>query len=190
MISEPTTQHAQAAGYHAAGKANILVVDDLPEKLLVYRAILEDLGQNVVTARSGGDALKQVLHEEFAVILLDVNMPDMDGFETASLIRNRKKSAHTPIIFVTALVDELRAVQGYAHGAVDYILSPVAAGDSAGQGQGLRRSVPHASAGEAGGGGARGPGRGTGQAGGGGGGQSGLRVSGRGQHRAGQFHAS
>jgi signal transduction histidine kinase len=106
-------------------KTNILVVDDLPEKLLVYGTILEELGQNVVTAYSGADALKKILQYDFAVIVLDVNMPDMDGFETASLIRNRKRSAHTPIIFVTAFLDELRAVQGYAHGAVDYILAPV-----------------------------------------------------------------
>jgi signal transduction histidine kinase len=105
---------------------NILVVDDLPEKLLVYRTILEELGHNLVTAHSGADALKQVLQTNFAVILLDVNMPGMDGFETATLIRNRRKSAHTPIIFVTAFQDDLRPIQGYAHGAVDYILAPVA----------------------------------------------------------------
>src|SRR5262249_39151376 len=70
-------------------------------------------------------ALKQVLRHHFAVILLDVHMPDMDGFETAALIRKRKKSAHTPIIFTTAFPDEVRAAQGYAHGAVDYILTPV-----------------------------------------------------------------
>jgi signal transduction histidine kinase/DNA-binding response OmpR family regulator len=106
-------------------KVNILVVDDLPEKLLVYESILEELGQNVVTASSGAEALKKVLQQRFAVILLDVNMPGMDGFETAALIRNRKRSAHTPIIFITAFVDELRAVEGYAAGAVDYILAPV-----------------------------------------------------------------
>src|ERR1700722_5552010 len=110
----------------ANDKANILVVDDLPEKLLVYRSVLEELGQNIVTAYSGADALRQVLQHDFAVILLDVNMPDLDGFETATLIRKRKKSMHTPIIFVTAQLDELRAVQGYAHGAVDYILAPIA----------------------------------------------------------------
>src|SRR5271154_1554057 len=98
-----------------ADKVNILVVDDLPEKLLVYRSILDELGQNIIAAYSGLEALKQVLQHDFAVILLDVNMPDMDGFETATLIRKRKKSAHTPIIFVTAFLDEVRAVQGYAH---------------------------------------------------------------------------
>src|SRR5438270_4094383 len=106
-------------------KANILVVDDLPEKLLVVGSILEELGQNVVTARSGEEALRRVLERDFAVILLDVNMPGMDGFETAMLIRKRRKSAHTPIIFLTAFADELHAHRGYSLGAVDYILSPV-----------------------------------------------------------------
>ena len=106
-------------------KVNILVVDDLPEKLLVYETILEGLGQNVVTARSGREALRHLLEREFAVILLDVNMPDMDGFETAAMIRSRRQTAHTPIIFVTAFSDEMHTAQGYSLGAVDYILSPV-----------------------------------------------------------------
>jgi len=106
-------------------KANILVVDDLPEKLLVFTSILEDLGQNLVTVRSGSEALKEVLSREFAVILLDVNMPDIDGLETGRLIRQYKKSAHTPIIFITAYADEMQTAQGYSLGAVDYILSPV-----------------------------------------------------------------
>ena len=104
---------------------HILIVDDLPEKLLVYRSILEDLGENLVTVRSGPEALKQVLKNDFAVILLDVNMPDMDGFETAQLIRQRKRSAHTPIIFLTAFTDEVRTAQGYATGGVDYLPTPV-----------------------------------------------------------------
>jgi signal transduction histidine kinase/DNA-binding response OmpR family regulator len=106
-------------------KTKILIVDDLPEKILVYRVILEELGQELVVATSGAEALKCVLQHDFAVILLDVNMPGMDGFETAALIRSRKRSAFTPIIFVTAFTDELRVTQGYAQGAVDYILAPV-----------------------------------------------------------------
>jgi CheY-like chemotaxis protein len=106
-------------------KANILVVDDLPDKLLVFSTILEELGQNVITARSGEEALRQVLDHDFAVILLDVNMPGMDGLETAALIRRRKKSAHTPIIFITAYADELHTAKGYSLGAVDYIMSPI-----------------------------------------------------------------
>src|SRR5262245_50942932 len=108
-----------------ADKTNILIVDDLPEKLLVYRSVLDDLGQNIIAVGSGGEALRQVLRHDFAVILLDVQMPGMDGFETAQLIRQRKRSAHTPIIFLTAFADELRTAEGYAHGAVDYILTPV-----------------------------------------------------------------
>src|SRR5688500_10618980 len=103
----------------------ILVVDDLADKLLVYRTVLEETGIEVITASSGAEALRRILLDEFAVILLDVNMPGMDGFETASLIRGRKRCAHTPIIFVTAHADELHALRGYQYGAVDYILTPV-----------------------------------------------------------------
>ena len=109
----------------APEKVNILVVDDLPEKHVVFRTILDELDQNIVSARSGQEALKFILEMEFAVILLDVNMPDIDGLETASLIRQYKKSAQTPIVFITAYVDELQARRGYALGAVDYIPSPV-----------------------------------------------------------------
>lgn len=109
----------------AAEKVNILVVDDLPEKHVVFTTILDELGQNIVSARSGQEALKYILEMEFAVILLDVNMPDIDGLETASLIRQYRKSAQTPIVFITAYVDELQARRGYALGAVDYIPSPV-----------------------------------------------------------------
>lgn len=106
------------------GTARILVVDDRDDKLLVYRSILDDLGQTIVTARSGEEALTHVLQSHFAVILLDVQMPGMDGLETATLIRQRRRSAHTPIIFLTAF-DELRAAEGYATGAVDYMTTPV-----------------------------------------------------------------
>ena len=106
-------------------RANILVVDDLPEKLLVFRTVLEELEQNLIFVRSGTEALREVLQREFAVILLDVNMPDIDGFETAALIRRHRRSAHTPIIFITSYADELQTAKGYSLGAVDYILSPV-----------------------------------------------------------------
>jgi len=107
-------------------RADILIVDDRPDKLLVYGTILEDLGQNLFTAASGEQALKQVLERDFAVILLDVNMPGMDGLETAALIRKRGRSAHIPIIFVTAdFNDDHHMAKGYALGAVDYIASPV-----------------------------------------------------------------
>jgi CheY-like chemotaxis protein len=106
-------------------RVDILVVDDLPEKLLVYETMLQRLDQNVLTARSGRDALRLLLEREVAVILLDVNMPDMDGFETAAMIRGRPRSAHTPIIFMTALSDELNTAHAYSLGAVDYVLTPI-----------------------------------------------------------------
>jgi len=113
-------------GQEVRDRANILIVDDRPDKLLVYRTLLEELQQNLYTASSGDDALRQVLDRDFALILLDVNMPGLDGLETAALIRSRRKSAHTPIILVTAdYGDELRMTKAYALGAVDYIASPV-----------------------------------------------------------------
>ena len=107
-------------------RADILIVDDRPDKLLVYQTILDDLGQRLFTAESGERALKQILERDFAVILLDVNMPGLDGLETAALIRNRSRSAHVPIIFITAdYSDEAHMTRGYSLGAVDYIASPV-----------------------------------------------------------------
>ena len=104
---------------------SILIVDDRPEKLLALEAVLSELPLRVVRAHSGRDALRCLLAADFAVILLDVNMPGMDGFETAQLIRQRKSSEHTPIIFVTAYSDEVFMSRGYSLGAVDYILQPV-----------------------------------------------------------------
>jgi len=106
-------------------RTDILIVDDRPDKLLVLETILEELGQNVVVAQSGDEALKRVLEHDFAVILLDVNMPGMDGLETAAFIRKRQRTAHTPIIFVTAYADEMHTARGYSLGAVDYILAPI-----------------------------------------------------------------
>ncbi|HYK25935.1 MAG TPA: response regulator, partial [Steroidobacteraceae bacterium] len=106
-------------------RPRILIVDDLPEKLLVYRTVLEELDAELVVARSGTEALKTILNDEFALILLDVNMPDMDGLETASLIRRYRRTEHTPIIFITAYADEMQTSRGYELGAVDYILTPI-----------------------------------------------------------------
>jgi PAS domain S-box-containing protein len=104
---------------------NILLVDDRPDKLLALEAVISDLGRTVKT-HSGAEALKAVLREDFAVILLDVNMPGMDGFETASLIRQRRSSEKTPIIFFTALDNtETHVTRGYSLGAVDYLRVPV-----------------------------------------------------------------
>ena len=105
---------------------NILLVDDQPANLLALEAMLQDLGQTIVKAGSGREALKWLLGNECAVILLDVKMPEMDGFETAELIRQRDKSRHTPIIFLTAADrSQTQAVRGYAVGAVDYLVKPV-----------------------------------------------------------------
>jgi signal transduction histidine kinase/DNA-binding response OmpR family regulator len=113
------------AGSAPLERSSILIVDDRLDKRVVFRTILEELDQNIVTASSGEEALRWLLDNEAAVILLDVNMPGMDGLETAELIRSRRKSAHTPIIFITAFADEMHTARGYSLGAVDYILSPV-----------------------------------------------------------------
>ncbi|HVQ45468.1 MAG TPA: response regulator [Gemmatimonadales bacterium] len=107
-------------------RVNILLVDDQPANLVALEAMLEDLGQNLVRAESGREALKRLLNDDFAVILLDVKMPEMDGFETAELIRQRDRSRHTPILFLTAAdTSQTQAVRGYAVGAVDYLIKPV-----------------------------------------------------------------
>lgn len=107
-------------------KVNILLVDDKLENLLALEAILEKLGENLVRATSGEEALRCLLHQDFAVILLDVQMPGIDGFETATLIRNRGRSRHTPIIFLTAFsTSDQMLFKGYALGAVDYLLKPI-----------------------------------------------------------------
>jgi two-component system, sensor histidine kinase and response regulator len=107
-------------------RVNILLVDDQPANLVALEAMLQGLGQNLIKAESGREALKWLLTHDFAVILLDVKMPEMDGFETAGLIRQREKSRHTPILFLTAADNsQTQAVRGYAVGAVDYLVKPV-----------------------------------------------------------------
>jgi hypothetical protein len=107
-------------------RVNILLVDDQPNNLLALQSILTETGQNLVSADSGRKALKALLEYEFAVILLDVQMPELDGFETARLIRQRDKSRDTPIIFLTALSrSEEKVYRGYELGAVDYIFKPI-----------------------------------------------------------------
>ncbi|HZB26917.1 MAG TPA: response regulator, partial [Gemmatimonadales bacterium] len=107
-------------------QVNILLVDDQPANLVALEAMLQGLGQNLIKAQSGREALKWLLTHDFAVILLDVKMPEMDGFETAALIRQRDKSRHTPILFLTAADNtQAQAVRGYAVGAVDYLVKPV-----------------------------------------------------------------
>ena len=112
-----------------APKANILLVDDHPENLIALEAILDRLDQNLVKATSGQEALRCLLHQDFAAILLDVQMPGMDGFETATLIRQRERSRNTPIIFLTAFsTSDPFVFKGYEIGAVDYLLKPLDAG--------------------------------------------------------------
>src|SRR5215475_16177810 len=109
-------------------KVNILVVDDRRENLLAFQTILKPLDQNLVMASSGPEALKFLLKNDAAVILLDVEMPDMDGFQTAMLIREREKTRHTPIIFLTSINrNDLHVTQGYSLGGVDYIFKPFVA---------------------------------------------------------------
>lgn len=106
--------------------ANVLLVDDDPARLLSHRAILEPLGERLVEAASGTDALRVVLDTDFAVIVLDVNMPGMDGFETASLIHQHPRFEKTPIIFVSAInVSDMDRLRGYKLGAVDYVMVPI-----------------------------------------------------------------
>src|SRR5436309_12740231 len=103
----------------------ILIVDDSPDKLVAIESILLDLRVDIVKARSGKEALRRLLAQDFAVVLLDVRMPGLDGFETATLIRERSRTEHTPIIFITAFGDETHVARGYSLKAVDYILTPV-----------------------------------------------------------------
>jgi CheY-like chemotaxis protein len=105
--------------------ARILLVDDRPDNLLALEAILASLGQTLVRASSGEDALKALLADDYAVILLDVQMPGMDGFETAAHIKRRERTRDIPIIFLTAINREPQhAFRGYSTGAVDYLAKP------------------------------------------------------------------
>jgi signal transduction histidine kinase len=109
-----------------ANPANILMVDDQPARLLTYRAILEPLGHNLVAVNSGLEALDALMKQEFAVVLLDVKMPGMDGFETAELIHDHPRFETIPIIFVTGVhVTEFDRLKGYKAGAIDYVYIPV-----------------------------------------------------------------
>jgi CheY-like chemotaxis protein len=109
----------------AVSSPKILIVDDRPENLLALEAILQGLGHELVKAHSGEDALKRLLGEDFALILLDVQMPGMDGFETATHIKQRERTRDVPIVFLTAIDGEAhQAFRGYAAGAVDYLSKP------------------------------------------------------------------
>src|SRR6202158_275908 len=114
------------ANAKAQSSVSVLLVDDDSTKRFALKAILAPLGEEIVEASSGADALRQLLRQDFAVVLLDVRMPVMDGFETAQLIRQRPRSELTPIIFVTALDQaETDMGRGYDLGAVDFVFAPV-----------------------------------------------------------------
>ncbi|MGH7638153.1 MAG: response regulator, partial [Gemmatimonadaceae bacterium] len=118
----PTTPRSVFA---VRDQVEILIVDDRPENLLALEAILEPLGQKLIKAHSGEEALRMLLRHEVAVVLLDVQMPGMNGFETAQLIKSRERTRYIPIIFLTAISKEEEYVfHGYQVGAVDYISKP------------------------------------------------------------------
>jgi PAS domain S-box-containing protein len=124
-LTTPEPVQAAAPAPLPEALARILIVDDDDHNLFAMEKVLEDIGQ-VVTARSGEEALKQLLQHDFAVILLDVLMPGMDGYETAALIRARERSRYVPIIFLTAVnKDDAHMLRGYSMGAVDYVFKPV-----------------------------------------------------------------
>ena len=106
-------------------RVKILLVDDTPENLISLEAALDGLGQELVLANSGMEALRHLLDHDFAAILLDVKMPEMDGFQTAELIRSRKRSRHTPILFLTGYKSDEHLFRGYDLGAVDFLFKPI-----------------------------------------------------------------
>jgi serine phosphatase RsbU (regulator of sigma subunit) len=118
----PTVEHAAKPGEEPV---NILLVDDQPKNLAALEVVLAAPGVNLVKAESGPEALRQLLHGDFAAILLDVHMPGMDGLEAAEIIRARPRTQHTPIIFVTAYEDTDRLFRGYELGAIDYLIKPI-----------------------------------------------------------------
>lgn len=104
----------------------VLIVDDTPENLVALEVVLEDVECRLETAHSGNEALAKLLKDDFALVLLDVQMPGMDGFEVAEIMRSNKRTANIPIIFVTAISKEDRYVKkGYEAGAVDYLFKPI-----------------------------------------------------------------
>src|SRR5579864_8012394 len=115
----------QATKESAEERVRVLLVDDSPQNLVSLEAALGGLGQELVLAQSGTEALRYLLDNDFAVILLDVKMPEMDGFQTAELIRGRKRSRNTPILFLTAYKSDEHLFRGYYLGAVDFLFKPI-----------------------------------------------------------------
>ena len=123
---ERRSWRAEAPDLETPLKARILIVDDDERNAFAAVQALDELGHELVVARSGEEALRRLLTEQFALILLDLHMPGMDGYETAALIRSRKRTASTPIVFLTAIFrDEAHVFQAYASGAVDVVFKPV-----------------------------------------------------------------
>src|ERR1700693_4670997 len=120
-----TATPRQTAGEPAPDRIKILLVDDTPENLISLEAALEGLGQELVLANSGTEALRHLLEDDFAAILLDVKMPEMDGFQTAELIRSRKRSRDVPILFLTGYKSDEHLFRGYDLGAVDFLFKPI-----------------------------------------------------------------
>ncbi len=120
MAAESPALHGRAPD-----RAKILLVDDTPENLISLEAALEGLGQDLVLASSGTQALRHLLEDDFAAVLLDVKMPELDGFQTAELIRARKRSRHTPILFLTGYKSDEQLFRGYDLGAVDFLFKPI-----------------------------------------------------------------
>jgi signal transduction histidine kinase len=128
-IASETLPHETAlpsSTYSADVKLNILMVDDEPSKLLSYEAVLTELGENLIKTQSGAEALEQLLKNEIAIVLMDVKMPELDGFELAKMIREHPRYQHIAIIFISAArITDLDRLKGYANGAVDYISVPL-----------------------------------------------------------------
>ncbi len=113
-------------GKSVQDKINILLVDDQPSKLMSYEAILAELGENLIAVTSARDALQALLESEIAVILMDVQMPEFDGFELAAMVREHPRFERTAIIFVSAIhLSDFDQLKGYAAGAVDYVSVPI-----------------------------------------------------------------
>ena len=126
MIGTAVAQeNPEPLGQSAPDRVKILLVDDSPENLISLEAALEILGQELVLAQSGMQALRHMLDDDFAAVLLDVKMPEMDGFQTAELIRARKRSRHTPILFLTGYKSDEQLFRGYDLGAVDFLFKPI-----------------------------------------------------------------
>src|SRR5215467_2629305 len=121
----PSSASAMIPAASHRDRMKILLVDDTPENLVSLEAALSGLGEELVMAHSGKEALRRLLEDDFAAILLDVRMPEMDGFETAELIRSRPRSRQIPILFLTGYRNEEHLFRGYDLGAVDFLFKPI-----------------------------------------------------------------